>query len=68
MANAPYTRQALLESIATADALASTARTAAEYALWSNRSMELRQKAQPTTVAEEDAIEAVFQSKIATYA
>lgn len=43
--NSPYTRSGLIESIATAAALAQTANTDTEYLHWDNRRADLEKKA-----------------------
>ena len=64
----PYkSREALLETIACAKALANTSTSTGESLHWSAREQELRAKAGAITPEEEAAILAVVQDREATY-
>lgn len=72
MANArtngwPGTREGLIDSIATAQALAWTATTEGEYLHWDGRRAELEEKAGKITDAEMDQITTLVAAKRKAY-
>lgn len=64
---APYTRGGLIESIATAAALAQTANTDVEYMHWDNRRTELEKKAGAISDQEMDTIVKIARTKMEAY-
>ncbi len=64
---APYTRPGLLESIATANALALSSNNTPEYLHWESRETELRGKAGHITPSENEVIAKLSSQKLEVY-